>query len=364
MSSDSESDQLPDDNIAELVLQTGDAPGRGQRSDSPAPEAPQAKTHKRQPKNTNGPLTGRGGSSGGGGGGGGSRNKSSSNRGSGRRRGGGTLGRLSSPIKRSSEDVCNSDTEDAKPKKPRPERLPVYVIGIDLGMWGFGKSMCACIEVDADLEGRASATQQAEPAAVTANQHWPGVRSNEFKAPSRVAFVEDNAGKGSFRGNTKELVGFKVTNELTSVSFFKASLDGRPQQSPFDNPILKDGIAGNLVSFGTPARDEKAALAVLKYLHQIETQAAKKALKDLYARTSVHVVLTHPAACSIAGKQKLEDLARQAGLASRRSDKLQLLSESQAACMAGFVSHMAQVGNDAWKLTFKVSYVFCLPTSS
>lgn len=340
MSSDSDSDQAPDNDAEELILRSGEAQIPGQSIDTPPPDTPQTTSYKRGAKNTNGPLTGRGGASGGGGGGV-NRKKSTASRGSGRR-GGGTLVRLTSPTKREAEEICDTETEEVKPKRPRPDRLPVYVIGIDLGMWGFG---------------RASASQQAEPAGVSASQHWPQVRSNEFKAPSRVAFAEDNAGNGTFRGNTRELVGFKVTNDMTSVSFFKASLDGRPQQSSFDHTILRDNIARNLVSFQTPARDERAALAVLKYVHKIEIDAAKKALKDLYARTNIHVVLTHPAACSATGKQKLDDLAKQAGLTGRRSDKLKLLSESQAACMAGFVSHMAQVGGEAYKTTFKVSGV-------
>ncbi|KAK5072618.1 mtDNA inheritance, partitioning of the mitochondrial organelle [Lithohypha guttulata] len=317
--------------LIELVLRSGSAPIPGQPAASSSNEVPDTASTPRRKKTTKGLLTGRGGSSGG-----------TKTRSPGGHRGGGgrTLSRLNTPIKRSGTEDGTSDADECpQPKKSKPDKLPPYIVGIDLGMWGFG---------------RASAPQQSDPANVHARQQWPGVRSKESKAPSMVAFARDNPGNRLFTGNTKELVGFKVTNDMSSVSFFKASLEQRSQAGSFDNPVLRDPVANNLIRFSSSTKDEEAAKAVLKYIYEIEIQNAKTKLKDVFSRTPVITVLTHPAACSF--QRKLEDIAKEARVASRRGDKLLLLSESQAAVMAGFVNHLTEAGSEAWKTDFKVGH--------
>lgn len=116
--------------LIELVLRSGSAPIPGQPAASSSNEVPDTTSTPRRKKTTKGPLTGCGGSSGG-----------TKTRSQGGRRGGGgrTLSRLNTPIKRSGTEDGTSDADECpQPKKPKPNKLPPYIIGIDLGMWGFG----------------------------------------------------------------------------------------------------------------------------------------------------------------------------------------------------------------------------------
>jgi len=82
----------------------------------------------------------------------------------------------------------------------------------------------------------------------------------------------------------------------------------------------------------------------------------KKALKgtNTWDKTNIVFVLTHPAACSPEGRQKLEDIARRAGLAHRTGDKIKLLSEPHAGCISCFTDVKLEAPHDAWMIHFKV----------
>lgn len=192
---------------------------------------------------------------------------------------------------------------------------------------------------------------------MTADLNWKGSDLNQFKSPSVVAFKKDNPTHPQFRKIKDHLVGFNVTPDMVSCSFFKASLDQRAQPTKFDNPILEEPIAKSLVSFSDPTQDEQAAIAVLKYIYDQELENASAFQMNFEDRTLENTkfifVLTHPAACSLAGRQKLEALAEAAGLGSRHGDKIKLLSEAQAALMASFISYKTEVKNAVWQIYFK-----------
>lgn len=207
--------------------------------------------------------------------------------------------------------------------------------------------------------GRGRAASDKDPATVTADLNWRDSSVNQFKSPSVVAFKKDNPNHSAFRRGTDVLVGLNVTADMVSCSFFKASLDQRPQPSKFDNPILKKPIAKSLVGFSSPEEDEQAAIAVLKQLYDEEIEKATGVQTDFDERdtreTNFIFVLTHPAACSKAGRDKLEEIAKAAGLGSRPNDKVKLLSEAQAAAMAAFISYQAIEKHEVWRTYFKVS---------
>lgn len=145
---------------------------------------------------------------------------------------------------------------------------------------------------------------------------------------------------------------------MVSSAFFKASLDDRSHNARFDNPILEENIAHMLVSFDTVEKDERAAQAVLEFLYKLEMDNFKKTVKGTATleQTSVIFVLTHPAACSPEGRQKLESIAQKAGFGKRKGDKIKLLSEAHAGCMSSFTDVKLQTPHDVWMIHFKVYY--------
>lgn len=161
------------------------------------------------------------------------------------------------------------------------------------------------------------------------------------------------------------LIGFDVTPDMVSCSFFKASLDKRAQPTRFDNPVLKNSIAESLLSFSTTEKDEQAAITVLKDLYEQEIESGVQTQTgfddDSAEETKFIFVLTHPAACSKAGRDKLEEIASAAGLGSRPVDKVKLLSEAQAAAMASFISYQAVEKHEVWRTYFKVSAIVPVP---
>ncbi|KAK5077778.1 mtDNA inheritance, partitioning of the mitochondrial organelle [Exophiala xenobiotica] len=236
----------------------------------------------------------------------------------------------SSPISKKRGTAIKAEPDQESPqKRARVEKLLPYIVGIDLGMWGFG---------------RASAHKETAAASVSASIKWPGVNRHEFKAPSQVAFDEDNSTNPKFRNSRAPLVGFKVTDGMVSSAFFKASLDDRSNNPDFDNPILNEDIARMLVSFDTLEKDERAAQAVLEYLYKLET---------LNVKTNIIFLLTYPAACSPEGRQKLESIARRAGFAKRKGDKIKVLSEPHAGCISSFTDVKLQTPHDVWMVHFK-----------
>lgn len=239
-------------------------------------------------------------------------------------------------------------------REPRSSLSPVSILecGDLVGVFNFRDSFVL------NTLGRGRASSDTEPINVTADLNWPDSQSNQFKSPSVVAFKKDNPKHNAFRRVKDHLVGFNVSADMVKCAFFKASLDRRAPATKFDNPILKRPIAESLVSFSTPAKDEQAAIAVLKYIYNQEIQSAagtqtgfeENTLED----TKYIFVLTHPAACSKAGRDKLEEIAKAAGLGSRPSDEVKLLSEAQAAAMASFISYQKVVKHAVWKVYFKV----------
>lgn len=145
---------------------------------------------------------------------------------------------------------------------------------------------------------------------------------------------------------------------MVSSSFFKMSLDARSHNALFDNPILNEDIAQNLVSSNTVGKNERAAQAVLEYLYKLETEKLKTIVNGTAAwdQTNIVFVLTHPAVCSPEGRQKLENIAQKAGFGKRKGDKIKLLSEPHAGCMSSFTDVKVQTPHDVWMVHFKVYF--------
>lgn len=211
-----------------------------------------------------------------------------------------------------------------------------------------------------DQTARARAPHEADATSVNPEQDWPGNRGSMIKAPSIVAFREDNPNHKAFRGGLRSLFGFEVTNDMNSCSFFKVCLDSDARSTEFDNPILKEEIASKLVSISSPRENRRAVEAAMMHVCEIERRRmADNFGEEILNDVGITWVLPYPAACSEKGKALTRQAAQNAGWLAHSGDSIEMISEAHAAATACYVSQRACMGNVAWKQTFKVSRCPC-----
>jgi molecular chaperone DnaK (HSP70) len=145
------------------------------------------------------------------------------------------------------------------------------------------------------------------------------------KAPSWVSLPEENE-DGEF------LWGYEVETGMTTRQWMKLMLDRKANSTKYDDPRAKDvmtGVTSPLPGDWTPF---KIVTAYLRAMYCMVMKGLQKYFeKTLLDAMPMDIWLTVPAVWSDAAKLLTKKAAREAGIASRPGDTLQLIAEPEAA---------------------------------
>lgn len=168
-----------------------------------------------------------------------------------------------------------------------------------------------------------------------------GSRKNEAlrKVPSRIAYASENPSL------KEDAIGYQVEPEMKSYTWFKLLLDDGALEQKQDDPHLRSSIGDGLMRLpaNKTAQDITTNYLTILYKHVIKT-LEKKLTASMLDQTPIELWLTSPANWSHEANQATRDAAISAGIGCRKSDKILMIGEPEAAAMAAIAGSIEKYG--------------------
>lgn len=159
---------------------------------------------------------------------------------------------------------------------------------------------------------------------------WPNCGPFEPKAPTRIAYANENRGK-----ITEDRWGFNATLGLESYSWTKLLLGKEASRSSYDDPKLQAQLDSGLIRLPPNKSASDVCRDYLTGLYEYTVERIKKHIEsDVFEASPVECWVTVPAIWSPKAQLATEKAAREAGFGSRPGDSVRVIPEPQAAALA------------------------------
>ncbi|GME37476.1 hsp70 family protein [Neofusicoccum parvum] len=196
-----------------------------------------------------------------------------------------------------------------------------FIVGLDYGTTFSGISYVTSNESSIDK--------------VEVINQWPGISDTVSKVPTRIAYAAEN------KNINIDKWGFAVTSSMESYLWTKLLLDRTATTTELDDPALKDLFGKGMMKL---PHDKTAKQVCTDYLNglynYLVSTLCKRFGSEIYAVTPVECWITIPAIWSDAAKDATRSAAISAGFGSRPFDKVNLITEPEAAALAALKPHL------------------------
>jgi hypothetical protein len=167
---------------------------------------------------------------------------------------------------------------------------------------------------------------------VTTEMEWPGTDEHRSKVLSLVAYRCENANTPDFRRGVESVFGFEAKAHLQRHAFAKAAMDKAAPPSRFDDPILESTAGKMLMRQPEGVSSKQVFIDIYRHLDEIQTRRfVKEHGQRALQSTECKIVLTHPVACTLEGKENMLNAAKAAGIGQQKGEEICMISEAKAA---------------------------------
>ncbi|KAK8190988.1 hsp70-like protein [Phyllosticta capitalensis] len=186
------------------------------------------------------------------------------------------------------------------------------IVGVDYGTTYSGISYVVSNETDVDQ--------------IEVINQWPGTSDTVCKVPTRIAYAKENPDW------KEDKWGFSAGAQ--SYSWTKLLLDRNTSLTEHDDSALKDFFGTGMMSLPAGKTAKQVCADYLKFLHKYMVQTlCKRFGKDVYDLTPIDFWVTVPAIWSDGAKDATKKAAISAGFGARKSDRINIISEPEAAAL-------------------------------
>ncbi|OCT47560.1 Hsp70 family protein [Cladophialophora carrionii] len=176
---------------------------------------------------------------------------------------------------------------------------------------------------------------------------WPGQRDKAWKTPTTIAYANENT-KASL---TRNQWGFEVTRSLKQYVWTKLLLDKEVDTAQYDDPLLQQMYGSGFLRLPPGKSAKEVAQDYLSELYQYLMLRLEQELGSaaLVQAMPMECWITMPAIWGNKAQRDTKEAALAAGFGSRPGDKVNMITEPEAAALYALKPYLVPTALDPLK---------------
>jgi hypothetical protein len=181
---------------------------------------------------------------------------------------------------------------------------------------------------------------------------WPGQRDKAWKTPTTIAYCNENT-KASL---TRNQWGFEVTRSLKQYVWTKLLLDKEVDTAQYDDPLLQQMYGSGFLRLPPGKTAKDVAQDYLSELYQYLMLRLEQELGSaaLVQAMPMECWITMPAIWGNKAQRDTKEAALAAGFGSRPGDKVNMITEPEAAALYALKPYLVPTALDPLKVCTEI----------